>query len=84
VQLLLAIIGPGWVAAADANGAPRLADPNDFVRVEIEHALRRQVTVIPVLVDAAEMPAAAELPDSIAPLVRRTRTSSHHAKSCGT
>jgi TIR domain len=84
-KVLLAIIGPGWVAAADANGAPRLADPNDLVRLEIENALRRQVTVIPVLIDTAEMPGAADLPDSIALLVRRNaypiRLSSFHADS---
>src|SRR5215471_12958663 len=41
-SVLLAIIGSDWVSAVDQNGAPRLDDPNDFVRLEIEQALKRK------------------------------------------
>jgi hypothetical protein len=61
--VLLALIGHQWLAAA--------AGPEDFVRVEIESALTRGVQVIPVLVDGARMPAAAELPPSLALLAQR-------------
>ena len=44
---------------------------DDFVRLEIEAALTRNVRVIPALVDGAEMPNADELPDTIVKLVRR-------------
>jgi hypothetical protein len=62
-NVLLALIGHQWLAAA--------AGPEDFVRVEIESALTRGVPVIPVLVDGARMPAAAELPPSLALLAQR-------------
>ena len=63
--VLLALIGPGWLGAADDNGARRLDDPADWVRLEIARALRRSVTVIPVLLGGAKLPPRAELPDDI-------------------
>jgi hypothetical protein len=67
---LLAVIGPGWVSAAARDGR-RLDDPHDFVRLEIVGALKRNVRVVPVLVDNAEMPIPDELPDALKPLARR-------------
>jgi hypothetical protein len=61
-DVLLALIGHQWLAAA--------AGPADFVGVEIESALTRGIQVIPVLVDGARMPAAAELPPSLAGLAQ--------------
>ena len=60
---LLALIGHQWLTAASG--------PNDFVRVEIESALTRGVRVIPVLVDGARMPTAAELPPGLAMLAQQ-------------
>ena len=37
--MLLVVIGPGWLAAADQRGR-RLDDPHDWVRVEIGRAPR--------------------------------------------
>jgi hypothetical protein len=68
---LLAVIGKHWVASADGQNRRRLDDPNDFVRIEIEAALQRDVPVIPVLVDGAPMPQPGELPDSLKKLTRR-------------
>ena len=70
-DVLLALIGERWSGIADDSGGRRLDDPNDFVRLEIEAALARDVRVIPVLVDGAQMPAAEELPASMRGLVRR-------------
>jgi hypothetical protein len=42
------------------------------VRLEVETALRRNVLVIPVLVDGAEMPDASDLPDSMKDFVYRS------------
>ncbi len=69
-EVLLAVIGTTWLTVADGAGRRRLDDPEDFVRVEIETALgRSDVLVIPVLVGAAtRMPAAADLPGSLAAL----------------
>src|SRR5262252_1711665 len=38
----LVIIGPHWLTTTDANGKIRLDDPRDFVRIEVEAALKRQ------------------------------------------
>ena len=70
-RVLLAIIGPSWLTAADERGSRRLEDPQDWVRLEIQAALTRGVRVIPILVEGAVMPAPDDLPDSLAGLARR-------------
>jgi len=70
-EVLLALIGNRWLTATGRDGRRRLDDPNDFVRVEIEAALIRDVRVIPVLVEGARMPRADELPASLATLAGR-------------
>jgi hypothetical protein len=70
-EVLLALVGPQWLTASDAEGQRRLDDPDDTVRLEVEAALGRGIRVIPVLVDDAVMPRGQELPDSLAPLARR-------------
>jgi hypothetical protein len=67
-DVLLALIGSGWSRATGRDGRRRLADPDDFVRLEIEGALRHDVRVIPVLIDGAQMPRRADLPASLADL----------------
>lgn len=77
--VFLTVIGPDWADARNAQGTRRLDDPHDYVRVEIESALNREIRVIPVLVDGARMPHAEELPDSIRPLARRNAVEiTHH------
>jgi hypothetical protein len=71
-RVLLVIIGPRWASLTDDEGAIRIADPDDFVRLEVETALRRaEVTVIPVLVAGAQMPDPDDLPEGVRPLTRR-------------
>jgi hypothetical protein len=70
-DVLLALIGAEWLTITDEHERPRLDNPDDFVRLEIEAALSRRVRVIPVLVGGARMPRAEDLPDSMAALVRR-------------
>jgi hypothetical protein len=70
-RVLLAVIGKRWLDAVDEDGRRRLDDPEDFVRLEIEGALQRNVRIIPILVDGARMPRAAELPESLKKLARR-------------
>lgn len=72
-RVLLVIMGPGWATASGGDGdEPRIADPDDFVRIEVETALQRpDVTVIPLLVAGARMPDPDELPESVRPLTRR-------------
>jgi len=70
-EVVLVVIGPAWSAVRAADGTRRLDAPDDWVRREIERALARHVPLMPVLVGGARMPAAAELPASIAALSRR-------------
>ncbi len=68
---LLALIGNEWLKVTDTGGGRRIDDPTDFVRLEIEAALSRDVRVIPVLVEGARMSRVEELPPSLAKLARR-------------
>ena len=71
-RALVVVIGPRWAQPLDGHATARIADPEDFVRLEIETALHSpQVTVIPVLVGGARMPDPAQLPESLRPLARR-------------
>jgi hypothetical protein len=69
--VLPALIGERWLSVIDQHGRRRLDSPDDFVRLEIEAALQRDVRVIPILVDGATMPEAGELPSSLARIVHR-------------
>ena len=77
---LVAVIGKDWLASVDRTGRRRLDDAEDFVRVEIEAALKRGVRVIPVLVENAAMPQADELPESLRKLARRQGIAIDHAR----
>jgi hypothetical protein len=70
-DVMLALIGPKWLTAMDEMGRRRLDNPHDFVRIEIESALRLGRRVIPVLVHKTEMPRADALPEPLKPLARR-------------
>jgi len=70
-DVLLVVIGPGWIDARSAAGGRRLDEPHDYVRVEIELAFAHGLIVIPVLVGGSAMPEAEALPASIRPLVLR-------------
>lgn len=70
-DVVLVLIGDKWITISDEHGRRRLDDPDDFVRLEVQAALTRNVRVIPILVDGARMPRADELPESLVKLVRR-------------
>src|SRR5215207_2901668 len=38
-DVALVVIGPGWITVAGPDGVPRLADPDDYVRREVQAAL---------------------------------------------
>jgi len=54
-DIVLAVIGKGWLNSRDAHGARRLEDPEDFVRLELTSALTQGKRVIPVLVGARSL-----------------------------
>jgi TIR domain len=70
-SVMLVVIGPQWVKAETPDGKRRLKQEGDFVRMEVETALARGIRLIPVLVGDAAMPTAEDLPESMAPLLRR-------------
>jgi hypothetical protein len=70
----LVIIGRSWLNVTNEQGARRLDNPDDFVRIEVESALKRDIPVIPLLVQNAQMPKPAELPESLSALCRRNGT----------
>jgi formylglycine-generating enzyme required for sulfatase activity len=74
-DVLIALIGRQWLTITDATGQRRLDNPEDFVRLEIETALDRNIRVIPVLVQGAAMPRSSELPDDLRKLARRNALS---------
>lgn len=84
-DVLLAIIGDKWLTLQDAAGQRRIDEPADFVRIEIEAAIKRNIPVVPILIDNATMPAPAALPESIRQLafrnaaeLRAGRDMNHH------
>jgi hypothetical protein len=70
-DVLIAVIGERWLTSEDGRGGRRLDNPEDFVRMEIATALKRDIRVIPVLMDGVVMPLSTDLPDDLKPLVRR-------------
>jgi hypothetical protein len=68
---VLVLIGRHWVGATNETGQRRLDDPNDFVRLEVAAALKRNIRVIPVLVQHAQMPSPADLPEELKPFASR-------------
>jgi hypothetical protein len=71
-EVLLVLMGADWANSTDPKtGKRRLDNPKDFVRVEIRGALTRDIPVVPVILDGAEIPDEAQLPDDIRGLLSR-------------
>jgi len=79
-DVLLAVIGKGWLQARDEQGIRCLDKADDFVRIEIASALKRGKLVIPVLVQDTQMPKPDELPKAIRPLSRRNAVRLTHER----
>jgi hypothetical protein len=74
-DILLAIIGEQWLDVCHKEGPHqgqrRLDDASDFVRIEIQAALERNIPVIPVLIGKTAMPGQEQLPTELKKLARR-------------
>jgi roadblock/LC7 domain-containing protein len=77
-SVLLVIIGPEWLTVTDEKGGRRLENPDDFVRLEVQAALERDVRVIPILAEGAAMPRRQDLPRPLARLARRNALTMRH------
>lgn len=78
--VLLALIGRNWLTITNADGKRRLDDLNDVVRFETASALRRDIPVIPVLVQGSRMPRPEDLPDDLKELAFRNSVEITHAR----
>lgn len=66
-KVMLVLIGRGWL-----NNVERLKAPGDFVRMEIEAALKRKdVRIVPVLIDGLTMDQLPALPEPLQQLTDR-------------
>lgn len=70
-DVVIAVIGSRWNDVSVVNGARRLDNAADFVRLELETAIAASVKVIPCVIGKAQMPDVATLPDSLKSLVER-------------
>src|ERR1017187_2868909 len=69
-NLVIAVIGPHWLGE-QSDSSRRIDDPTDFVRLEIEYALKSGIPVIPLLVNNTLMPKPQKLPPEIEALAFR-------------
>src|SRR6185437_8514953 len=92
-RVVLVVLGPSWPSVLATEGAysgqPRLADPEDHVRIEVELALTLapvdtsgrptgSLLLIPLLVQNALMPRTEDLPASLQSLRGRNASQVRH------
>ena len=70
-DIVLVVIGPGWLEARTEHWRRRIDQEDDWVRREIEMALKGDKIIIPVAFGGAGIPPPEALPDSIAALASR-------------
>ena len=56
---MVVLVGPNWLAGN------RLEAKNDWIRIELEFALERELLIIPIRVRRAELPAPSDVPESV-------------------
>lgn len=80
---VLVLIGNQWLDSRDADGNRRLDNPQDYVRLEVATALGKNIVVIPILLQGAQMPSGNALPDALRDLSMRNaiRLNDDHWKS---
>jgi hypothetical protein len=66
IKVLIVVVGPRWLGVEEgAVAAARILERKDVVRIEVEMALKRDLPIIPILVDGAVMPTHEQLPRSL-------------------
>lgn len=77
--VVLAVIGEGWLSAVNEFHQRRIDFPDDWVRIELRSAISEPgITVVPVLVDGAEMPPSKALPHDLRGLAHRHAVAIRH------
>ena len=70
-DVLIVIVGKKWLGQRK-SGHTTINDESDWVRIEVETALERNIKIIPVLINRANMPRADQLPESLREFVYRS------------
>ena len=70
-SVVLVIVYHRWMGESAESGKSRIDDPNDFVRIEIESALSREIPIIPLFIEDAVIPSENDLPETMKGLVAR-------------
>jgi TIR domain len=78
--VFLSLIGKNWLTSKDISDHRRLDDSADFVRIETATALKRDIPVIPVLVQGASIPKPDQLPDDLKELSFRNAVELTHSR----
>jgi hypothetical protein len=73
-DVMLVVIGSSWGSKLIETSK---TGREDYTRLEVATALKRNIWVVPVLVQGAAMPRADELPDDLAALARRNALELH-------
>jgi hypothetical protein len=79
-RVMVVMMGNNWLGFDDSGGRRRIDLPLDYLRLELEMAIKHGVNLVPVLIDGASMPRRADLPESIgaladqAPIVLNNRS----------
>ena len=79
-DVVIVVIGPRWLLSFDREGKRRLDSPEDFVRLELVTALKRNIRVIPVLAEGASMPGYGDLPEELKPMAHRNAIELSHTR----
>src|SRR5262249_36221737 len=79
-DLMLVLIGRNWADAKDEEGRVRLENPSDYVRIEVEAGLKRDIVVTPGSGAGAHMPAPEQLPSEIRNLAYRNAFELSHSR----
>jgi len=63
-QIMVAVIGKRWTGVRD-DGTRRIDEQRDLVRIELESALKRSVSLVPVLIEGVTLPPEQSLPETL-------------------
>ena len=75
---MIVVIGPRWLDLLKSSGPAASETASDFVQLEVASAIKRNIPIVPVLVDGATMPDEQDLPDDLKPLAFRQAFSVRH------
>ena len=68
-SFLIVVIGPNWLKVTDEYGRRRIDKEEDWVRTEIEFALKHEINLLPLLISRTAMPTKEALNPSLDGLI---------------